>query len=937
MNIVKPQPANYEGQSKSLRLLTARITDSCYCAAPPCRELALLSVGTEKGGRKELTVRSDLPPKETPNPFGPVPFRTVTLFIRCLAVAGRRHAECRPSGDPSCSRRFSTDSGLGDLQRIAVRPALWALSWVLVVCSLLGCGGSSPTLPNVTITISPSVATLGLAGQQQFTATTSGTTNASVTWEVNGVSGGNSTIGTISSTGLYKPPAAVPNPPTVTVTVVSQANTADIANAAVTLTSDVLVSVSPASANLQLGKTQQFTASATGTTNNAVTWQAGGVTGGNSSVGTISSAGLYTAPSTYSGTLPATVSVTAISTVDTTKSASAGVTLHANMTVVVSPNPASVETFGSFQFAAAVQGNSNQNVTWEVNGVPGGSSITGTISSSGSYTAPHAVPTASGTKGPVRTTVLVTAVSQADATVSGSVIVTVFPPNQNQQNAPVPLGVSGGNASDSSTPTSTMCCGGTLGALVSRGGNQYILGNSHVLARDDAASIGESIIQPGLIDSSCSTATATSVANLSQFVNLENPSPGKPLVDAALAQVVSGKVDTLGTILELGGTTSGSLPVDGPPHAGSGVSLAALLDSTQHNGLVAKSGRSTGLTCTAEPASIETLFLTASVQFQKGCGSGTTFSATFTDLLDIHDSSFAAEGDSGSLIVTEDTADPVALLLASSDTDTLGNSISDVLGALADPTTGEQPVFVGTANTHPVAACSLPGPRAAAVRAAASLPSLREKPSSEQWQRATETRDLRASELLSRPGVRALGTGSSLDHPAEGAILLFVEKGSAGSNFPAQVDGVRTRILEGENFPEHRVLSVEESAALEESVPPASDLSALPVLEIVRARAVHAKYASALMGLTGVQGVGITASADSPGEAALMIFLVRGVSHEPISPVIDGMRTRVRESSRFRAGLGYRAASQACTPQVKARSSVSQPKQQTRLNDKHVQ
>ena len=212
---------------------------------------------------------------------------------------------------------------------------------------------------------------------------------------------------------------------------------------------------------------------------------------------------------------------------------------------------------------------------------------------------------------------------------------------------------------------------------------------------------------------------------------------------------------------------------------------------------MAKSGRSTGLTCTAQPAAIETLLLTASVQFQKGCGSGTTFSATFTDLVDIHDSAFSAEGDSGSLIVTQDTADPVALLLASSDTDTIGNSISDVLTALANPTTGEQPIFVGTANPHPVGACSLPGPQAAAVAATASLASQSQALSSEQLQRATETRDPRASELLLLPGVQALGVGASLDHPGEGAILLFLEKGSGRNNLPAQVDGVRTRIIEG--------------------------------------------------------------------------------------------------------------------------------------------
>jgi hypothetical protein len=741
-----------------------------------------------------------------------------------------------------------------------------------------------------------------------------------VTWEVNGVTGGNSTVGTISSTGLYKAPAAVPNPPTVTVTVVSQANTADSANAAVTLTSDVLVSVSPAGANLQLGKTQQFTASVTGTTNHVVTWQAGGLTGGNSSVGRISSAGLYTAPNTYSGTLPASVSVTAISTVDTTKSASAGVTLHANMSVTVSPNSASVQTFGSLQFTATVQGNSNQNVTWEVNGVAGGSLITGTISPFGSYHAPHAVPTTSASRSSVITTVLITAVSQADATVSGSAVVTVFPPNQNQQNVPIPLGVSGGNALDSSTSASTTCCGGTLGALVSRSGHQYILGSSHVLARDDSASLGESIIQPGLIDSSCSVATATTVGNLSQFVNLENPGSGVPLVDAALAQVASGKVDPLGTILELGGNTNGNLPAGGPPHGGAGVTPAEAVSSV-HSGLVAKSGRSTGLTC----SSIQAINVTAVVQYQKGCGTGAAFTSTFSNLVDIHDGTFSAEGDSGSLIVTRDTADPVALLLASSDTDTLGNSISDVLSALADPSTGERPLVVGTANPHSVAACSLPGPQARV--AADRLALLKATPSPDQLQRATNTRDLHGSELLSYPAVHAVGVGASLDSTGESAILLFVKKGVGGSDLPLHLDGVRTRIIEIENSPEHALLSAAESAALEQSAPSASSMIALSASELARARAVHANRVDVLMGSPGVQGVGVTLSADSPGEAALMIFLVRGVPHDPIPPVIDGLRTRIHESSRFRAGSGDKTTRQVCAPHIRAKSPMSQPKQ----------
>ena len=69
-----------------------------------------------------------------------------------------------------------------------------------------------------------------------------------------------------------------------------------------------------------------------------------------------------------------------------------------------------------------------------------------------------------------------------------------------------------------------------------------------------------------------------------------------------------------------------------------------------------------------------------------------------------------------------------------------------------------------------------------------------------------------------------------------------------------------------------------------------------------RAYTVKTAHAKDLMKMAGVQGVGVTSSVDSPGEGALMIFVIRGVAHPPIPEVIDGLRTRVRESSRFHAG-----------------------------------
>ena len=94
--------------------------------------------------------------------------------------------------------------------------------------------------------------------------------------------------------------------------------------------------------------------------------------------------------------------------------------------------------------------------------------------------------------------------------------------------------------------------------------------------------------------------------------------------------------------------------------------------------------------------------------------------------------------------------------------------------------------------------------------------------------------------------------------------------------------------------------------------------------EVARAKIVHAARADELMKEAGVQGVGIGSSADAPGEAALAIFLIRGVPHDPVPPVIDGLRTRIRESSRFQAGFGDAPARHVCSMPA-ARKSGPKP------------
>jgi len=90
--------------------------------------------------------------------------------------------------------------------------------------------------PSVTVFISPASATMQAGRTQQFTSSVSGASDTSVAWQVNGVSGGNATIGTVSAAGLYAAPVVAPNPAVVTVTCVSNADATKSASATVTVT-----------------------------------------------------------------------------------------------------------------------------------------------------------------------------------------------------------------------------------------------------------------------------------------------------------------------------------------------------------------------------------------------------------------------------------------------------------------------------------------------------------------------------------------------------------------------------------------------------------------------------------------------------------------------------------------------------------------------------
>ena len=804
---------------------------------------------------------------------------------------------------------------------------------VLIILGLSGVAACSNPPPDVVINITPTSASVALSQTQQFMATVTGTSNTVVTWQIACTAGG-SACGSISTSGLYTAPATIPNPPTVTVSAISKANPLKSASATVTVVSNnASIAVVPATVTLGPGQAVTFTANVI-PTSGAVTWAATCSAGG-SACGTITPTGVtppaarYVAPTGVS--TQTTVTITATLQSNTSVQGTATVTITGNtsgISIVVNPQSPTVQTYATTPFTAVVTGTTNVNVTWQVSCSAGGTNgpACGAISSTGTdtatYTAPNSVPTTQdGSGGAVTDVVTVTAISQANSAATGSAIVTVTTLNQQKQSIPVSLGSSGSNANALCTsPAPGFCFGGTLGSLISREGQQYILSNNHVLGMTDTATAGQSVTQPGLIDSGCSLPGTTTVANFTEYITL-NPPPATP-VDVAIAQVVSGNVDAPGKILELGATcnnggsctTAGVIPDPGSPATGNGMPATP-------NESVAKSGRSTGLTC----ASVEAVATNVEISYSPGC-STTSFTVIYSDAVMVGQTatgdSFSAEGDSGSLIVDQATAQPVALLFAGDSTSSVGNPVADVLNALQSGSNAA--TFVG-GSPHAVNACMLPQP----TSVQAPLPSIvsaavptSSSVSAQAIQKATTVRDTHSVELLANPGVAAVGVGASLDSPNDAAVMVFVQRGVTRNPIPAEIDGVRTRIIERDTFPVRGSLSHAESQQLAAQSPTAPVPSSL----VRSAIATKQKNAAQLMTDPAIQGVGVGASLDSPGDPAIMIYVLKGKPHNPIPITIDGIRTRVKETNGFRAGFGRTAIGKGCQGAPASANSASAAK-----------
>ena len=262
--------------------------------------------------------------------------------------------------------------------RLSVLWLLFALVVPFTGCST-GTKSSGPPPSVIAVQLNQSAVTLAPGAQEQFTATVTGTSNTAVTWSVDGTSGGNASMGTVGSTGLYQAPA---DSGTHTVTATSVADTTKSASATVTVQGSV--GVTPSTATVAAGATQQFTATVQGQSNSSVNWSVDGSAGGNTSVGTITASGMYTAPAQAGNH-----SIVATSAADSSESGSAPVSVY---TFALSPaSGLLLAPSGTQQFTATLLGLSNTSVAWSVDGIAGGNGTTGTVSSTGLYTAPNAL------------------------------------------------------------------------------------------------------------------------------------------------------------------------------------------------------------------------------------------------------------------------------------------------------------------------------------------------------------------------------------------------------------------------------------------------------------------------------------------------------------------------------------------------------------------
>ena len=678
--------------------------------------------------------------------------------------------------------------------------------------------------------------------------------------------------------------------------------------------------------NAQGAAVEQFTATLTGGGAAKVTWS---VSGGdaNSGPGSITSAGQYTPPP-YLTSDHVKVLVTA--TINANTTASALLTVTPGFLQPLAPENAALGANGQVTITGylALAGG-YAGITYALadsaSGSTGGQGSLGTtncLRSTGTFTSCTVTYTAPGSIPATGATWVVATVGSSPSRVAAEVLLNTAGVSSNpathqaQSSAPVLLGSSGGNNNDYDTEGNQIvdCCGGTLGSLIEDSSNrQYLLSSNHVLARSDHAGLGDAIIQPGLIDNNCTPngegGGTTPVGSLTGWLPLSSSATN---ADAAIAQVGSGAVSPTGSILELGAKQADGTLAAAPPgiSSASGKGEAAALDL-----VVAKSGRTTGLTC----GSISALDLDVSVDYYLDCAETKPYlTKTFTNQLAISGNQFSDAGDSGALVVDAANAEPVGLYFSG------GTDLAGVSQAVASPATdvltelaaqaggGTNYTFVGAAD-HPVSCLNYGDSTVAAAQARVLSDA----------EIARSQQGLADARALVNPatGVLGVAAGKSSDHPGEGAVLIYVDENMA-ANAPVTVDGVRTLVI-----PTSAHAVAFGSAPQTPFEARSGSALALPAAILGPAVAVKQQVAHNLMQQNpAFFAVGVGQSLDNPKEAALVIYVDRKQLPSQLPAAVNGLRTRYVIMDRLHVTRSYAAPVQSklhCMPRPAAGQPAS--------------
>ena len=140
-----------------------------------------------------------------------------------------------PTGVVHTKTPVQKNSGKPNRGNMKERQGILLLIPLSICLMLLTMASTAGAASAAMVTVSPSSVTIPAGGDQRLTATVTGSSTTAVTWTVNNIPGGNSTVGTIDNTGRYAAPAQPPVGWTVTVRATSVANPSASAACAITV------------------------------------------------------------------------------------------------------------------------------------------------------------------------------------------------------------------------------------------------------------------------------------------------------------------------------------------------------------------------------------------------------------------------------------------------------------------------------------------------------------------------------------------------------------------------------------------------------------------------------------------------------------------------------------------------------------------------------